>query len=53
MKTRIYRVLKALSIKNISRVPYLGLELTMHVLKRQIHLVRQSLYALQREYLHL
>ncbi len=25
------------------RVPYLGLELTMHVIKSQIHLVRQSL----------
>ncbi len=25
-------------------VPYLGLELTMHVIKSKIHLVRQSLY---------
>jgi hypothetical protein len=25
------------------RVPYLGLELTMYVIKSQIHLVRQSL----------
>ncbi len=25
------------------RVPYLGLELTMHVIENQIHLVRQSL----------
>ncbi len=25
-------------------VPYLGLELTMHVIKRKIHLVRQSLF---------
>jgi hypothetical protein len=26
------------------RVPYLGLELTMHIIKSQIYLVRQSLY---------
>jgi hypothetical protein len=26
------------------RVPYLGLELTIHVIKSQIHLVRQSLF---------
>jgi hypothetical protein len=25
-------------------VPYLGLELTIHIIKSQIHLVRQSLY---------
>jgi hypothetical protein len=25
------------------RIPYLGLELTMNVIKSQIHLVRQSL----------
>jgi hypothetical protein len=30
------------NLKNV-RVPYLGLELTMHVIKSQIHLVRQSL----------
>jgi hypothetical protein len=29
--------------KKFNRVPYLGLEMTMHVLKSQIHLVRQSL----------
>jgi hypothetical protein len=53
MQTRIYRekytfcVLKSLEhLKNLKtvRVPYLGLELTMHVLKSQIHLVRKSFY---------
>jgi hypothetical protein len=35
-------------LKNLiaGRVPYLGLELTMHVIKSQIHLVRQSLQAI-------
>jgi hypothetical protein len=31
------------SYKNPGRIPYLGLELTMHVLKSQVDLVRQSL----------
>jgi hypothetical protein len=31
-------------LKKTSRAPYLGLELTMHVLKSQIHLARQSLF---------
>jgi hypothetical protein len=32
-------------LKNLKtgRVPYLGLELTIHIIKSQIHLVRQSL----------
>jgi hypothetical protein len=30
-------------IKKTGRVLFLGLDLTMHVLKSQIHLVRQSL----------
>jgi hypothetical protein len=54
MQTRIYHekcifcVIKSLEHQKYlktGRVPYLGLELTMHVLKRQIHHVRQSLYA--------
>jgi hypothetical protein len=51
-QTHIYRekytfcVIKSLEhLKNVKtgRVPYLGLELTMHVIESQIHLVRQSL----------
>ncbi len=44
---RYHLPLKSLEhLKNFStvRVPYLGLELTMHVLKSQIHLVRKSFY---------
>jgi hypothetical protein len=29
--------------KTSGRVPYLGLELTIHVIKSSVHLVRQSL----------
>ncbi len=52
MQTRInhekypFLVIKSLEhLQNFKtgRVPYLGLELTMHVLKSQVHLVRQSL----------
>ncbi len=52
MQTRInlkkytFYVIKSLKhLKNLklASVPYLGLELTMHVLKSQIYLVRQAL----------
>jgi hypothetical protein len=52
MKTRINRekytlcVIKSLEHQQnlkTCRIPYLGLELTMHVIKNQIHPVRQSL----------
>jgi len=35
--------LKRLKKLKTGRIPYLGLELTMHVIKSQIYLVRQSL----------
>jgi hypothetical protein len=39
----IIKSLKHLKKFKIGRVPYLGLELTMNVIKSQIHLVKQSL----------
>jgi hypothetical protein len=47
-KNTLFVIIKSLEHqKNVTtgRVPYLGLELTMHVLKSQIHLARQSLYS--------
>ncbi len=38
-----YKIIEAPKNLKTGRVPNLGLELTMHVLKSQIHLVRQSL----------
>jgi hypothetical protein len=36
-------VIKSLETQKNGPVPYLGLDLTVHVIESQIHLVRQSL----------
>ncbi len=50
MQTRMNRekytfrhIISSEHLLKTGRAPFIGLELTMHVLKRQIHLVRQPL----------